>query len=342
MGEQVLDIVNKTREIHNVTPDNVLEHIMEATQPIIFRDFAKNWPIVIAGKSSINDGADYIRTIYSNEPVSACLGDPQTKGRVFYNDDMTGFNYGGGQVNLNVVLDKLIAHADDAMPPTMYMGSTEVSRWFPKFTEENDSGISQFNPLTSMWIGNQSKIAAHYDFPHNLACSVIGERRFTLFPPDQIDNLYVGPMEFAPGGQDISLVDFDDPDFDKYPKFIHAIEHAQVAELKAGDALFLPSMWWHHVAGQNALNVLVTHWWRDTPSYMGRPNNALMAAMLSIRSLPKEQRKAWQSIFNHYIFEHDNTDLNHIPKHALDVLTMPLDEVSARKLRADLLNKLKR
>ncbi|QOL24562.1 cupin-like domain-containing protein [Thalassotalea sp. LPB0316] len=338
----MLAIEQKTKVINGVSPDNVLEYISDASEPIIFKDFAQHWPIVKAGKASIDQGANYIREIYSNEPVSACLGDPKTKGRVFYNDDMTGFNYGGGQVDLNIVLDKLLAHSDDPEPPTMYMGSTEVSRWFPRFTNENPSGLAQFNPLTSIWIGNQSKIAAHYDFPHNLACSVIGERRFTLFPPEQIDNLYVGPMEFAPGGQDISLVDFAAPDFDKFPKFKDAVKHAQVAELGAGDALFLPSMWWHHVEGKNALNVLVTHWWRDTPGYMGRPNNALMAAILSIRSLPKAQRQAWQAIFNHYIFEHDNTDLNHIPRHALDVLQLPLDEASARKIRADLLNKLKR
>ncbi|GLX86806.1 cupin [Thalassotalea loyana] len=338
----MLNVASKTPEVYDVTPQNVLKHICGATQPVIFKGFANEWPIVKAGKVSDQQGADYLRSVYGNEPVSACLGAPETKGRVFYNEDMTGFNYGGGQVNLNVVLDKLLEHADDDNPPTMYMGSTEVTRWFPEFSQANSAGLASVNPLTSIWIGNQSKIAAHYDFPHNLACSVIGQRRFTLFPPEQIDNLYIGPMEFAPGGQDISLVDFDEPDYDRYPKFKTALQHAQVAELEAGDALFLPSMWWHHVQGRNPLNVLVTHWWRDTPSYMGRPNNALMAAMLSIRSLPKEQRKAWQSIFNHYIFEHDNTDLNHIPEHALDVLTMPLDEVSARKIRADLLNKLKR
>ena len=338
----MLTIERQTKTITGVTSDNILEHIQDATQPIVFKDFASQWPIVLSGKTSDSAGADYIRSIYSKEQVSACLGDPDTKGRVFYNKEMTGFNYGGGKVDLNIVLDKLLDHANDSEPPTMYMGSTEVNRWFPNFAKQNPSGLESCNPLTSMWIGNQSKIAAHYDFPHNLAISVIGQRRFTLFPPEQIDNLYVGPMEFAPGGQDISLVDFDAPDFKEFPKFKQAIEAAQVAELSAGDALFLPSMWWHHVEGRNALNVLVTHWWRDTPAYMGRPNNALMAAMLSIRSLPKEQRQAWQSIFNHYIFEHDNTDLNHIPEHALDILKMPLDETSARKIRADLLNKLKR
>jgi hypothetical protein len=138
------------------------------------------------------------------------------------------------------------------------------------------------------------------------------------------------------------LVDLNNPDFDKFPKFEQALAAAQVAELSAGDALFLPSMWWHHVQGVEAFNVLITHWWRDTPAFMGRPNNALLLAILSLRNLPVEQRQAWKSIFEHYIFDHKEGDLDHIPENVRGMLSQPLDELSARKIRAELLNQLKR
>ena len=138
------------------------------------------------------------------------------------------------------------------------------------------------------------------------------------------------------------MVDFHAPDFDKYPKFQQAIEAAQVAELEPGDALFIPSMWWHHVEALDAINVLVTHWWRDSAAYMGRPTNALQHAILSLRSLPIAQRKAWQAMFNHYVFEHELHDTDHITEHAQGMLSLPIDELSARKLRAELQNKLKR
>jgi len=149
-------------------------------------------------------------------------------------------------------------------------------------------------------------------------------------------------MEFAPGGQEISLVDFDKPDLAKHPKFEQALAVAQVAELDAGDVLFIPSMWWHHVESLAAFNVLLTHWWRDSPAFMGRPNNALMLAILSLRNLPLAQRKAWQEQFNYYVFEHDDKNLDHIPESIKTYFSQPLDELEARKLRADLLNKLKR
>ena len=115
-----------------------------------------------------------------------------------------------------------------------------------------------------------------------------------------------------------------------------------VAELEPGDALLLPGMWWHHVEALSDLNVLITHWWRNSPNFMGRPNNALELAILSMRSLPRAQRDAWKAIFDYYVFAHDEHSLEHIPEDVRDMLKLPLDEATARRLRADLLNKLKR
>ncbi len=338
----MLAVEQSVKQISHCKPGDIPEFVLSSTQPLILKDFAAEWPLVQAGKQSSQAAIDYMLQFYSGVPVTACFGESENQGRVFYNEQLTGFNFRASQVDLRQVFDKLVSHIDDETPPTLYVGSTEVNRWLPGFAAANPLAVDDIKPLTSVWIGNQSRIAAHFDFPNNLACSAVGRRRFTLFPPEQIDNLYVGPMELSPGGQDISMVDFHAPDFDKYPRFQQAIEAAQVAELEPGDALFIPSMWWHHVEALDAINVLVTHWWRDSPAYMGRPTNALQHAILSLRSLPIAQRKAWQAMFNHYVFEHELHDTDHIAEHAQGMLSLPIDELSARKLRADLQNKLKR
>jgi len=338
----MLNISQKPRILEGITPANLTEDIIYSSTPIVLKGFCEHWPITQAGLKSPEEAASYLKSVYSGLPVSGTYGPPENNGRVFYNKDFTGFNFSASQVDLKVVLEQLLLNKDNIKPPTMYVASTEAGKWFPKLLEDNNFTIPNTKPLTSLWIGNQSVIAAHYDFPTNIACNVVGKRVFTLFPPDQIANLYPGPIEFAPGGQEISLVDFSAPDFEQFPKFKQAIEHAQRAELSPGDALILPSMWWHHVQAFESLNVLITHWWRNTPGYMGRPNNALSMAILAIRSLPKDQRMAWKHIFDHYVFNEELDQHDHIPDSAKDILTLPLDEMSARKLRADLSNKLKR
>ncbi|WP_371189096.1 cupin-like domain-containing protein [Thalassotalea maritima] len=338
----MLNVEKHVKQVQGISADNVPQWVVESTEPLLLKGFATHWPLVQAGLQSPQAACDYLREFYQGNPIIACYGDSGINGRVFYNDTFDGFNYQATRVDLNPVLDRLLAHIDDAEPPTMYVGSTEVNQFLPGFKEQHQISIDEHQPLTSIWIGNRSKVAAHYDFPLNIACNVVGRRRFTLFPPEQVKNLYTGPMELAPGGQDISMVDFDAPDFDRFPNFAKAIEHAQVAELEPGDALFLPSMWWHHVEGLDGLNMLLTHWWRDTPAFMGRPHNALLLAMLSLRNLPYEQRQAWKHVFSHYIFDHDEQDIAHLPEAAQGMLKTPMDELTARKIRAELLEKLRR
>ena len=60
-----------------------------------------------------------------------------------------------------------------------------------------------------LWLGNEVVTPAHFDESHNLACVVSGRRRFTLFPPEQVANLYVGPLDLSPAGQAISQFELD-------------------------------------------------------------------------------------------------------------------------------------
>ena len=204
-----------------------------------------------------------------------------------------------------------------------------------------DIGAHMSKALVSIWIGNRSRVAAHFDFPDNLACCVAGSRRFTLFPPDALPNLYVGPLDLTPAGQQISLVDFAAPDFDAHPKFATALQSAQVAELAAGDALFIPGMWWHHVEALDTLNVLVNYWMTRTPDFLGSPADALTHAIMAIKNLSAEQRQAWLEQFNYYVFDDEPNRFDHIPETAKGRLG-DVNERTARGLRAELLNRLNR
>jgi hypothetical protein len=154
-----------------------------------------------------------------------------------------------------------------------------------------------------------------------------------LFPPEQLANLYVGPIDFTPAGQPISLVDFANPDYSRFPRFAEALEHARITELSAGDAILIPSLWWHHIEGLDDLNVLVNYWWRRTPAHHGPPFAAMLHALMTVRDLPPEERAAWQEMFRHYVFEADGATAAHIPESRRGALG-PLDDEGARALRA--------
>jgi hypothetical protein len=182
-------------------------------------------------------------------------------------------------------------------------------------------------------LGNKSTIAAHFDFPDNLACVVAGRRRFTLLPPAQLPNLYVGPLDLTPAGQPISMVDFRDPDFARFPRFEQALTHAFQATLEPGDAIVIPSMWWHHVESLDNLNTLVNYWWRQNTVSSGPPLAALQHAMLAFKDLAPHQKQAWQALLNFYVFEQDGTRFEHIPEPARGVLN-PLTPSMASRIKA--------
>ncbi len=337
----MLTIEKTIKQISGCTPDDIPAELLRSTEPLVFKGLVADWPVVKAGDQSIKEADHYLRDFYENATVGSFYGAPEINGRFFYNDDLTGFNFQSQRVKLDLVLDKIQQHQNDSRPPAVYVGSTTVDTCLPGFREKNNIPFNGLNPLMTIWLGNQSRIPAHYDLPDNLACCVVGRRKFTVFPPEQLRNLYIGPLDFTPAGQAISLVDFHQPDFDKFPKFSKALKSAQVADLEPGDAIFIPSMWWHHVEGLDKFNVLINYWWRQSPDYMGPPINVLNHALLAIRDLPAEQKKAWQGLFEHYIFNSDESLFDHIPEKTRGVLA-PMDELTARKLRAQLLNKLNR
>jgi hypothetical protein len=331
----------KIEELAGIDPRALPDSVLNSTRPLVLRGLASHWPVVQAGLRGPRAAADYLLRHYRQATVGAFLAGPETRGRFFYNEDLTGFNFRAVKIKLDTVLEEILRFADDPAPPALYVGSTTIDTALPAFRAENDFDLGRRNPLASIWIGNRTRIAAHHDLPDNLACVAVGRRRFTLFPPDQLANLYIGPLDFTPAGQAISLVDFHAPDFTKFPRFEEALRHAFIAELGPGDAIFIPSLWWHHVESLEPMNVLVNYWWRSVPAYMDTPMNTLLLAMMTVRDLPTEQRATLKLMFDHYVFEPREENFAHIPPGARRMIG-GFDEDRARELRAFLLQRLNR
>ncbi|MDO3381287.1 cupin-like domain-containing protein [Gilvimarinus algae] len=328
--------MNTVKSVSASTAGVIPDWVLSSREPVLLRGLVSHWPVVEAGLQSDAQVSAYLERFYQGRPVTYYQCDPSAQGKIFYNDNYSGFNFKRSEANLSQVLRLLEQGRGAAEAPVYYIGSTLVDEWLPGFQEDNRltlEGVSE--PLVSVWLGNQSVVSAHYDCPNNIVCNVAGRRRFSLFPPDQLENLYVGPLDVTPSGRPISLVDIDNPDLEKFPKYQIAEQQKRVVELGAGDALFIPGMWWHHVRALENLNVLVNYWWRSQPDYMSNPEYVLHHALLSLRGLPQEQREIWKNIFNHYIFDYQEDNHRHIPPQVLGVLA-PAHRSLAKRIRAHL------
>ena len=275
--------------------------IAGSDRPFFVRGLVADWPLVKAAKRSAREARAHLLAHARDRDFAVSMGDPQAGGRLFYDADMQmNFRMGHGR------LDKIFAGFDAAeahpVVPTVYLASIDIEQFFDGLGSANPMPLSPRDALASIWIGTPTKIAAHNDFPDNLACCAVGHRRFTLFPPDQFRNLYLGPIDNTPAGRAVSMVDLAAPDLATYPRFADAMASAMVADLEPGDALYIPSLWYHHVEASAPFNVLINYWWRDTPRFLGQPQNALNHAILAIRDLPPAQRDVWRAMFEHYVF----------------------------------------
>lgn len=300
--------------------------IVPAGRPVVLKGLVADWPMVAS-----SDLSAYLRGFETERPVNAFVGAASMGGRFFYSDDLKGFNFTRVQTSLSALIDRLERGGADYL----YAGAIPAPSHLPGLAEANPMPLlaPDKERLTSVWLGNRTITAAHWDLAQNLACVVAGRRRFTLFPPDQVRNLYVGPLDHTLAGQPISLVDFDAPDLAAHPRFAEAMDHAVAAELDPGDVLYIPSLWWHHVRSLTDFGALVNFWWRDGPDYMATPMFTLWHAMLTIRDLPATERAAWRDFFDHYVFQTHGDPMAHLPVEARGLMAPMTREIEARLKR---------
>ncbi len=323
-----------------------LDALIARNEPVILRGLAADWPLVATGRTSPGAAADYLRGFDAGHTVTGYVGAPEIRGRFHYDASATAMNFTAERMALGAFLDRVLAHLDDPDAPSLYLGSTDLDTYLPGFRAANElhpagDTFAQSPPLASIWIGNRTIASAHYDQSNNAAVCAVGRRRFTLFPPEQVANLYPGPLAPTPGGQVVSMVDFAAPDLARFPRFADALAAGQVAELEPGDVLVYPALWWHHVEALDAFNVLVNYWWNAAPAFMDTPMDTMLHAFLSLRDRPAQEKAAWRAMFDHYVFGDAEAVAAHLPDAARGPLA-PIDGSTARQLRAYLLGRLNR
>ncbi len=333
------------RELDGITRERFEREVLTAYEPVVMRGAVKHWPLVAQGRAGLEPCLRYLMGFDKGEMVDAVLARPEPTRAFAYKPGLDGFNFTLDKRPYAALFEQLWRYSHFPEPPALAAQSALVSQALPGLERVNVLPLLDAAIAPRIWIGNRATVPAHFDDSHNIACVAAGRRRFTLLPPQCAPLLYLGPPDYAPTPAPMSVVpDLHRADPARFPRVREALERAAVAELEAGDAIYMPPLWFHQVeALAQHLNILVNYWWRPEAAPQ-RPDDlhlaAMRLAMLAFRHLPDAEREGWRALFAHYVFGAQGEELAHIPEGQRHLFG-ELDATQDAAIRADLLSRIR-
>ncbi len=325
----------------DLAPARFQEEVVLGCRPVVIRGLVGDWPVVRAAYSSPRALKDYLSQFDRGGPVDAFYGDPAIAGKYYYNPGLEGFNFERRSLKFLDAVEAVVEAVDRPGAKSVYVGSVPASDYLPGFAAGNPMPLLGSGTGPRIWLGTASNVSSHYDALDNLACVIAGRRRFTLYAPQLIGKLYVGPIDNTMAGQPVSLAASAPPGAAKdFPLFEEIRDQALQAELQAGDALYLPKLWWHQIESTAPFNGLVNYWWDAFSAGPEVPYTALLLSMITIAERPPAERRAWQAFFDHYVFRSNGHPLAHLPADRHGLLG-PLKPDNYGRIRARVMHLLR-
>jgi hypothetical protein len=314
-----------------------LDAAIGAATPVVIKGLVDHWPALAAGKASPLALTQYLSSMDVGIPCTVMEAPASSRGRFGYSADLNEFTFSKSQRGIAEAFGRIVQQGERPGAPIVAVQQLPLGAHMPDFARQNPLRVlPHYEPR--LWIGGRVKTQIHNDRDHNLACVIAGRRRFLLFPPEQVANLYIGPIERPPP---LSVVNVDAPDLARFPRFEAALRSAWQAELGPGDSIFVPRHWWHHVTSMDSFNAMVNCWWGKQTQGLEDPFNTFLLALLAVKDLPAPERDYWRAVFEHYVFNTDPEALAHIPKALQGALGAMSGEVRAtleRRLKSTLVS----
>lgn len=325
----------------DLTAKRFQREVVEGCQPVIIRGLVADWPVVQAASGSPARLKDYLAVFDVGGRVETYLGTPAIAGKYYYRSDFKGFNFERRIMKLLDALQTIVEALDRPEAQSVYVGSVPTGDSLPGFAAANPMPLLGAGVSPRIWLGTRSNVSCHHDTFDNLACVIAGRRRFTLFAPELIDRLYVGPIDNTMAGAPVSLAaSADAAEERKFPRFEEIRAQAVRVELEVGDALYLPKLWWHKVESLAPLNGLVNYWWDAFSAGPDAPYTSMLLAMIAISERPPAERQAWKAFFDHYVFRTNGHPLAHLPPEQHGLLG-PLKPENYARIRARVMHMLR-
>ena len=296
-----------------LTRERFVREVVAGCQPIVLRGLVDDWPAVRAAQESPRALMSYLAGFDAGARIEVFFGDRAIAGKYYYGEGLEGFNFERRVMGFSDALQTIVAAIDAPDGKSVYAGSAPCMECLPGFAPDNPMPLLAPETPPRIWLGTTSNVSSHYDTFDNLACVIAGGRRFTLYAPELIGRLYVGPIDRTMAGPPVSLAASSSQDDARFPLFRDVRDQAWVCELGPGDALYLPKLWWHQVESLAVFNGLVNYWWDAFAAGPDSPYTSLLLALITIAERPPEERQAWKAFFDHYVFRTHGHPLAHLP-----------------------------
>lgn len=214
--------------VKNITKAEFIKHYYKPQKPVLIEGLTKNWPAYKKWTLNyVQDRAgDQVVPLYDNKPA----------------EDKQSVYEPAKEMLLYDYIEIL-----KTQPTDLRIFFYNILKNMPELVNDfdfPDIGLKFFKRLPALFFGGgESKVFMHYDIdlPDSVHFHFEGDKSVTLFSPEQTKYLYKVPFSI----HNIDKIDMDEPDFDKYPalQYVKGIQ----ANMKHGDALYMPSGYWHYI-----------------------------------------------------------------------------------------------
>lgn len=252
-----LDLQNIPRR-KNLSKEDFLKEYFKPKKPVIIEDLTRNWPAYQKWNFDYfrEKAGEVIVPLYDGKPAKGKQNSHGIAMKLPFKEYIDILK--NGPTDLRMFFFNLLQNCPDLVEDFQYP----------------DLGVKFFKKLPVLFVGGEgSKVVMHYDMDlaNNFHFNFVGKKKVILYPPDQSGLLYKVPYSIV----SMEIIDMDDPDFEKYPALAKA--KGFKATLQHGDALYIPSHWWHFIK-------------YESPSLS-----------LTLRSLPKSPKKIAE-VLNNLLF----------------------------------------
>jgi ribosomal protein L16 Arg81 hydroxylase len=253
--------LTEIERVKTISKEDFINNYVRPQKPVVIERLTQDWPAFEKWNLSYikEIAGDKVVPLYDDRPVS----------------HKDGFNDAHAQMKMSEYIDLL------QKEPTNYrIFLYNLMKKVPVLQNDfrwPDLGLNLVKQLPMLFFGGEnSKVFIHYDIDYSniLHFHFHGKKRCLLFHPDQTPYLYKVPHALI-SREDI---DFDNPDFEKWP----ALKHAKglVANLEHGEMLYMPEGYWHYMK-------------YETPGFS-----------MSLRSLPRKWSNLSKAAYNIFIMRY--------------------------------------